>query len=172
MKELFLRKSLQVKHIQRKIIPSLDHDHGHGQMAPSSVLCNNTRTPPSDTKNQMPTHPKPQTASAHSPGFAGNMARIAQAASAGVRPCADVGQVLGASRRACGLSQRHLAQHMGVTVRTVKRWERGVCLPQGAKQLYLFAYLEIPLQSVLQLKVKSAGPHTRTLLDKFTDLRV
>lgn len=120
----------------------------------------------------MPTAPKRPKPQAQASGIACSMLRIAQDRSQGVRPCEEIGRILQASRKACGLSQKHVAEHLQVSTRTVKRWERGLCLPAGFRQDYLFAYLELTLQDVLQMKVKSYAGDIVAPLDRFTDLLV
>ena len=97
--------------------------------------------------------------------------RIAQAASEWGCPCPGLGQVLADARKACGLSQAFLAEHLQVSLRTVKRWESGRTVPRWKRLEYLFAYLEIPVQEALRTKRRLCGLPASGL-DEFTDLLV
>lgn len=126
-------------------------------------------------KNQNP-KPKPKTGPrrlnllGHAHGIAGNMLRIAQAASERPGPCQDMGNLLRASRKACGVSQQFVADQLQVSVRSVKRWEKGVCMPRYLQQQRLFRVLEIPLQTVLGFR--AAAARVPKGLDRFTDGQV
>lgn len=105
------------------------------------------------------------------PSASRNPLRIAQAALGPQDTGTGVGQLLRKHRRASGLSQAFLANHLQVHLRTVKGWESGRSVPRGKKLEYLFHYLDIPLQEVLVVKRRLLGlPQNR--LDEFTDLHV
>ena len=40
-----------------------------------------------------------------------------------------IGKYLAAKRKALGLTQRELAEQLGMSDKSVSKWERGVCLP-------------------------------------------
>lgn len=82
-----------------------------------------------------------------------------------------LGQLLRKHRKACGLTQAFMAEHLFVTVRTVKRWESGRSVPRGNRLEYLLTYYEIPLQEVIQAK-RRLYRMSDSGLDRFTDLRV
>ncbi len=48
------------------------------------------------------------------------------------------------SRDALGLSQRALAEHLGVAVETISRWENGVLTQTKAMDRYLRVYFGVP----------------------------
>ena len=40
-----------------------------------------------------------------------------------------IGQYIAGKRKALGLTQKQLAEKLGVSDKSVSKWERGVCLP-------------------------------------------
>ena len=56
------------------------------------------------------------------------------------------GQILKKARYQKGMTQEQLAQVLGVTNRTISRWERGVNLPDYDTLLQICEYFQIPVQ--------------------------
>lgn len=59
------------------------------------------------------------------------------------------GQILKKARYQKGMTQEQLAQVLGVTNRTISRWERGVNLPDYDTLLQICEYFQIPVQEIL-----------------------
>lgn len=54
------------------------------------------------------------------------------------------GEQIRANREELGLSQRNLAEHLGVAVETISRWENGVLTQTRAMDRYLRVYFGVP----------------------------
>ncbi len=61
-----------------------------------------------------------------------------------------LGQFISAERAAQGMTQKELAEKLGVTDKAVSKWERGVCLPDVAKFDDLAAALGVTVVEVLR----------------------
>ena len=60
------------------------------------------------------------------------------------------GQFISAERAAKGLTQKELAEKLGVTDKAISKWERGVCLPDVAKFDDIAAALDLTDIEVLR----------------------
>lgn len=47
-----------------------------------------------------------------------------------------IGQYIAGKRKALSLTQKQLAEKLGVSDKSVSKWERGVCLPDVSLYLY------------------------------------
>lgn len=69
--------------------------------------------------------------------------------SAGVRNVQErIGRLIAVRRRNLGMTQRQLAERLGVTDKSVSKWERGVCLPDAALYEALCSVLEVSLEEL------------------------
>ena len=69
------------------------------------------------------------------------------------------------NRDQLGLSQRELAEHLGVAVETISRWENGVLTQTRAMDRYLRVYFGVPAARAALLKELAAptlGIHVET----------
>jgi transcriptional regulator with XRE-family HTH domain len=62
-----------------------------------------------------------------------------------------LGLVIQSERKARGLSQEALAEAVGVAIKTIGNWERGITVPKGKKREALLAVLAIPEERLLAL---------------------
>ena len=60
-----------------------------------------------------------------------------------------IGRYLAAKRKALGLTQRELAERLGMSDKSVSKWERGVCLPDVSLYEEYCAVLGISLHEFL-----------------------
>ena len=60
-----------------------------------------------------------------------------------------IGRYLAAKRKALGLTQRELAEQLGMSDKSVSKWERGVCLPDVSLYEEYCAALGISLHEFL-----------------------
>jgi HTH-type transcriptional regulator / antitoxin MqsA len=70
-----------------------------------------------------------------------------------------------ANREQLGLSQRELAEHLGVAVETISRWENGVLTQTRAMDRYLRVYFAVPAVRAALLRAPSPpslGAHVET----------
>jgi putative zinc finger/helix-turn-helix YgiT family protein len=70
-----------------------------------------------------------------------------------------------ANREQLGLSQRELAEHLGVAVETISRWENGVLTQTRAMDRYLRVYFAVPAARAALLSAPSPlslGAHVET----------
>ena len=68
------------------------------------------------------------------------------------------------NREQLGLSQRDLANHLGVAVETISRWENGVLTQTRAMDRYLRVYFGVPAVRAALLKetsIPSLGMHVK-----------
>ena len=92
-----------------------------------------------------------------------------------------IGKYIAGKRKEVGLTQRQLADKLGMSDKSVSKWERGVCLPDVALYSDLCGILgisineflageDIPQESVVQkseeniIGVATAGKHRQTKL--------
>lgn len=61
----------------------------------------------------------------------------------------QIGKFIAASRKAQGLTQRQLADKLGISDKTVSKWERGKGLPEVGLMLPLCASLDITVNDLL-----------------------
>ena len=61
----------------------------------------------------------------------------------------QIGRFIAASRKAQGLTQRQLADKLGISDKTVSKWERGKGLPEVGLMLPLCASLGITVNDLL-----------------------
>ena len=77
----------------------------------------------------------------------------------------EMAQIIGARRRALGLSQEQLAEKLGVSRQAVSKWETGESLPDTDKLLSLASALEMTADELLGLpgegESASASPSRR-----------
>ena len=59
------------------------------------------------------------------------------------------GQFLAACRKSCGLTQRDVAEALGVTVGSVQRWETGECRPKQSTRADLATLLELSVRDFI-----------------------
>jgi putative zinc finger/helix-turn-helix YgiT family protein len=62
-----------------------------------------------------------------------------------------------ANREALGLSQRALAEHLGVAVETISRWENGALTQTRAMDRYLRVYFGVPAARAALVEPSSAS---------------
>lgn len=74
-----------------------------------------------------------------------------------------LGALLSRHRKACGLSQQHVADTLLVSVRSVKAWESGTKIPRPRRLEYLFQYLEFTLRDIIDARRASMGLPRRRL---------
>ena len=70
-----------------------------------------------------------------------------------------------ANRQQLNLSQRELAEHLGVAVETISRWENSVLTQTRAMDRYLRVYFGVPAARIALVKetsVPSLGMHVET----------
>ena len=60
-----------------------------------------------------------------------------------------IGQYIAGKRKALGLTQKQLAEKLGVSDKSVSKWERGVCLPDVSLYTELCAALGIGINEFL-----------------------
>ncbi|MBQ9647680.1 MAG: helix-turn-helix transcriptional regulator [Oscillospiraceae bacterium] len=65
---------------------------------------------------------------------------------------AEFGQFISEERAAKGLTQKELAERLGVTDKAISKWERGVCLPDVAKFDDIAAALDLTDLEVLRAR--------------------
>ena len=68
------------------------------------------------------------------------------------------GQFLSEERKAKSMTQKELAEQLGVTDKAISKWERGVCLPDVAKFDDIAAALDLTDLEVLRAKRLPPGP--------------
>ena len=71
---------------------------------------------------------------------------------------AKIGRFIAEQRRARGLTQRELAEALGVSNRTVSKWECGGGLPELANVLPLCALLGVTADELLRGERGPYGP--------------
>ena len=60
-----------------------------------------------------------------------------------------IGQYIAGKRKALGLTQKQLAEKLGVSDKSVSKWERGVCLPDVSLYTKLCAALGITTEEII-----------------------
>ena len=60
-----------------------------------------------------------------------------------------IGKYIAEKRKALGLTQMELAEKLGMSNKSVSKWERGVCLPDVSVYMDLCEALEITLNEFL-----------------------
>ncbi|MBR3555473.1 MAG: helix-turn-helix transcriptional regulator [Oscillospiraceae bacterium] len=70
---------------------------------------------------------------------------------------AKIGRFIAEKRRALGLTQRELAEALGVSNRTVSKWECGGGLPELANILPLCALLDVTADELLRGEAEAEG---------------
>ena len=70
---------------------------------------------------------------------------------------AKIGRFIAEKRRALGLTQRELAEALGVSNRTVSKWECGGGLPELANILPLCSLLDVTADELLRGKADAEG---------------
>ena len=70
---------------------------------------------------------------------------------------AKIGRFIAEKRRALGLTQRELAEALGVSNRTVSKWECGGGLPELANILPLCALLDVTADELLRGEADAEG---------------
>ena len=76
-------------------------------------------------------------------------------------------------RKHLGLSQEQLAERLGITLGTISKWERGVCLPDAnniAKLCKLFDISYNELLSGEEINQKDYKQHSEKLLEEFSKI--
>ena len=68
-----------------------------------------------------------------------------------------IGRLIGAVRRERGMTQRELAEALGVSNRTISKWECGDGLPELANVLPLCELLQITADELLRGERKSGA---------------
>lgn len=71
--------------------------------------------------------------------------------------CAELAAALVRFRQRCGMDQKITAQHVGVCLRTVKRWERGLAVPDPVRLSLLARFLEITSTEYMGLRRLALG---------------
>lgn len=75
------------------------------------------------------------------------------------------GEQIRTNREALGLSQRNLAEHLGVAVETISRWETGALTQTRAMDRYLRVYFGVPAARAALLEesgISHLGVHVET----------
>lgn len=68
-----------------------------------------------------------------------------------------IGRLIGAMRRERGMTQRELAEALGISNRTISKWECGDGLPELANVLPLCELLQITADELLRGERKSGA---------------
>lgn len=60
----------------------------------------------------------------------------------------DLGNAIKRNRARMHLSQRELAQHLGISIRTLQSWEQGIRKPSAAAQAHMERIMRCPNMSM------------------------
>lgn len=80
----------------------------------------------------------------------------------------SMGSIIAAKRRETGLTQKELAERLGITDKAVSKWERDVCCPDTALLSPLSEILGISLEELVSAKATPPSGHRGA--DYFMDL--
>lgn len=64
-----------------------------------------------------------------------------------------IGTYIAGKRKALGMTQKQLAEQLGMSDKSVSKWERGICLPDVALYAELCQILGISINEFLQEKI-------------------
>ena len=82
----------------------------------------------------------------------------------------QIGRFIAASRKAQGLTQRQLADKLGISDKTVSKWERGKGLPEVGLMLPLCASLDITVNDLLSGERVSDANYQKKAEENMMDL--
>ena len=82
----------------------------------------------------------------------------------------QIGRFIAASRKAQGLTQRQLADKLGISDKTVSKWERGKGLPEVGLMLPLCASLDITVNDLLSGERVSDANYQKKAEENIMDL--
>ncbi len=82
----------------------------------------------------------------------------------------QIGKFIAASRKAQGLTQRQLADKLGISDKTVSKWERGKGLPEVSLMLPLCASLDITVNDLLSGERVSSTDYQKKAEENMMDL--
>ena len=82
----------------------------------------------------------------------------------------QIGRFIAASRKTQGLTQRQLADKLGISDKTVSKWERGKGLPEVGLMLPLCASLDITVNDLLSGERVSSTDYQKKAEENIMDL--
>ena len=80
----------------------------------------------------------------------------------------SMGSIIAAKRKELGLTQKELADRLGITDKAVSKWERDVCCPDTALLAPLAEILGVSLEELVSAKAAPQNGHRGA--DYFVDL--
>lgn len=80
----------------------------------------------------------------------------------------SMGSIIAAKRKELGLTQKELADRLGITDKAVSKWERDVCCPDTALLAPLAEILGVSLEELVSAKATPQNGHRGA--DYFMDL--
>ena len=52
-----------------------------------------------------------------------------------------IGKYIAGKRKSLGMTQKQLAEKLGMSDKSVSKWERGICLPDVGYEMYIISYI-------------------------------